>query len=67
VYVCICNGITDHAIREAADAGCRSLPELTMRTGVGANCGSCLDMAAEILEHARARRELPLPVLQHAA
>ena len=67
MYVCICNGVTDHDIRQAADAGCNSLPELTMRTGAGANCGSCLDMAAQVLNQARPRRELPLPMLQHAA
>lgn len=68
MYVCICNGVTDHAIREAVEAGCRSLPELTMRTGCGATCGSCLDMAGDILE--ASRRELEarhaLPVLQAA-
>jgi bacterioferritin-associated ferredoxin len=37
-----------------------------MRTGCGANCGSCIDMAAEVLEQARAI-ELPLPVLSQAA
>ncbi len=47
--------------------GCRSVAELTMRTGAGATCGSCLDMAAELLEAARAVRELPLPVLSQAA
>ena len=67
VYVCICNGVTDHDIRQAADAGCWSLPELTMRTGAGANCGSCLDMAAQLLDQARATRALPLPMLQRAA
>lgn len=67
MYVCICNGVTDHAIREAAQAGCRSVAELTMRTGAGATCGSCLDLAAELLEQARALRELPLPVLSQAA
>lgn len=67
MYVCICNGVTDHDIRQAAEAGCRSVPELTMRTGAGANCGSCLDLASSLLEEARARRDLPLPVLQHAA
>ena len=41
VYVCICNGITDRQIREVAAAGCRSVAELTMRTGAGAGCGSC--------------------------
>ena len=67
VYVCICNGVTDHQIREAAENGCQSIAELTMRTGCGANCGSCLDMAAGMLEQARVTRALPLPVLAQAA
>ena len=67
MYVCICNGVTDHDIHEAAEAGCGSVPELTMRTGAGANCGSCLDLAAELLEAHRPVRDLPLPVLAHAA
>lgn len=67
MYICICNGVTDHQIREAAEAGCGSLSELTMRTGVGANCGSCLSSAEAILDELRTRRELPLPVLQRAA
>jgi len=63
VYVCICNGVTDHQILEAAASGCSSVSELTMRTGCGANCGSCLDMVAGLLEQARASRDLPLPIL----
>ena len=65
VYVCICNGITDHQIREAADNGCSTVAELTMRTGCGSNCGSCLDMAADMI--AQMQAELPLPVLACAA
>ena len=57
MYVCICNGVTERDIRQAAEAGCRSLPELTMRTGCGATCGTCLETAADILEaHAPERR-----------
>jgi bacterioferritin-associated ferredoxin len=67
MYVCICNGVTDHDIRHAAEAGCRTMAELTMRTGAGSSCGSCVDMASELLAQARAVRELPLPLLQHAA
>ena len=72
MYVCICNGVTEHDIRQAAEAGCDSVPELTMRTGAGANCGSCLDQARQLLdEHGAdkraARRDLPLPVLRQAA
>lgn len=69
MYVCICNGVTDHQIRQAAEAGCRSMAELTMRTGAGATCGSCVEMATALLDevHARHAQALPLPVLSHAA
>ena len=50
LYVCICNGVTDRQIREAAASGVRSVAELTMRTGCGATCGSCLETATAILE-----------------
>ena len=65
VYVCLCNGVTDRQIREAVDNGCGSVGELTMRTGCGANCGSCLDMAAAMIAEMQA--ELPLPILARAA
>ena len=65
MYVCICNGVTDRQIREAVDAGCASVSELTMRTGCGASCGSCLEMAAAMVAEMHA--ELPLPVLAAAA
>jgi len=65
VYVCLCNGVTDRQIREAVDSGCGSVGELTMRTGCGANCGSCLDMAADLI--AQMKAELPLPILACAA
>ena len=67
MYVCICNGVTDHDIRAAAHAGCRSVTELTMRTRAGANCGSCLDMASSLLDAAHTVRELPFAVMQEAA
>lgn len=67
MYVCICTGVTDRDIRQAADAGCRDLTELTMRTGCGSNCGSCRDLAGELLANAHAARVLPLPILANAA
>lgn len=67
MYVCICNGITDHDIRQAAEAGCDSMAELTMRTGAGSSCGSCVEMASELLNQTRTVRELPLPLLRRAA
>ena len=69
VYVCICNGITDHDIRRAAEAGCSSLSELTMRTGVGACCGTCVDTAQALLDEARpaSTRIIALPLIARAA
>ncbi|WP_202839445.1 (2Fe-2S)-binding protein [Luteimonas saliphila] len=71
MYVCICNGVTELDIRRAAEAGCGSLPELTMRTGVGACCGTCVETASALLEQSRpitaACGLVALPVLSRAA
>lgn len=69
VYVCICNGITDQDIRRAAEAGCGSMSELTMRTGVGACCGTCVETASALLEEARPARGplVELPLIARAA
>lgn len=66
MYVCICFGITDKAIQRAAADGISDVAELTMRTGLGSNCGSCRDMAIDILNEARAPTLLSLPILQAA-
>ena len=67
MYVCICTGVTDRQIRQAAEAGCRTMAELTMRTGAGSNCGSCIEMATALLDEVHAVRDLPLPILPVAA
>lgn len=68
MYVCICNGVTDHDIRRAVEAGCGSLAELTMRTGCGAGCGSCMEFAAELLVEATPPGAvIPFPLVQRAA
>lgn len=73
MYVCICNGVTDSDIRQAARAGCGGLAELTMRTGCGSCCGSCVDDASELLEQARAEHRpahdkvVEFPRIPHAA
>lgn len=67
MYVCLCTGVTDRDIQRAAESGCRDLAELTMRTGCGSHCGSCRDLAADLLAQAHAPRAFPLPVLANAA
>ncbi|AXK72696.1 bacterioferritin [Lysobacter sp. TY2-98] len=68
MYVCICNGVTDRDIRQAAESGCRGMTELTMRTGAGASCGSCIEMATSILDETAAQLQpVPLEMLSVAA
>ena len=59
MYVCVCNGVTERDIRQAVAGGCRSITELTMRTGCGATCGSCVPAACELL--AEIEREAGAP------
>jgi bacterioferritin-associated ferredoxin len=70
MYVCICNGITEKAVREAAAAGVSSLTELTMRTGCAATCGSCAQAAEAVLFEAMPRvsaRPFGVPLIAAAA
>lgn len=52
MYVCICNAVTDSDIRRAAQDGVGNLRQLRQTTGCGSTCGSCDDMADEILQQA---------------
>lgn len=52
MYVCLCNGVTESAIRRAAQAGIRTLGELAMSTGCSAGCGCCSELAEQVLSDA---------------
>jgi bacterioferritin-associated ferredoxin len=67
MYVCLCNGITDRAVREAAKSGARDLADLQAMTGCATNCGSCADVAMQVLHEARRETRFPLPMYQAAA
>ncbi|HET9048936.1 MAG TPA: (2Fe-2S)-binding protein [Chiayiivirga sp.] len=66
MYVCICNGITDRDIRDAVRAGAQDLAQLSALTGCNTSCGSCGELAMEVLRETL-REPLPLPMLAHAA
>ena len=53
MYVCICNAITDKQIRKAAESGVEDLWGLQRELGVAVGCGSCKEMASEILRESR--------------
>ncbi len=58
MYVCMCNGVTEAAIRRAARSGIRTLGELAMSTGCTAGCGCCSEMAEAVL-HESLRNDSP--------
>ena len=53
MYVCICNAVTDKQIRKAAESGVEDLWDLQRELGVASGCGSCKEMASEILSECR--------------
>ena len=55
MYVCVCNAITDHEIRGAAELGARSLSDLSATLGVATCCRRCADCAVRVLDDALAR------------
>jgi bacterioferritin-associated ferredoxin len=67
MYVCICNGVTDKTIRQAAAEGVRNLAELTRRTGCASECGSCADFAEQLLRESQRQRPFNLSVIAQAA
>lgn len=56
MYVCVCNAITDRQIRAAAEAGTTDILRLQAELGVASSCGSCMDVASEILAEYRGKR-----------
>jgi bacterioferritin-associated ferredoxin len=53
MYVCICNAVTDKQIRRAVESGVEDLWGLQRELGVAVGCGSCKEMASEILSESR--------------
>jgi bacterioferritin-associated ferredoxin len=61
MYICICNGITEHDIRRACtEEDVHSLRELERCLGVGAGCGLCRSAAQELLSEQRRSRPVRL-------
>lgn len=52
MYVCLCNGVTDHDIRFAVESGCTSLRCISAKLGVATGCGRCKQEACRVIrEH----------------
>ena len=55
MYVCICKGVTDRAIREQVAAGARSLADISRATGCSTQCGKCSCFAESLVSEAMNR------------
>ena len=49
MYICLCNAITEKAVRECAQSGACSLEQLSSELGIGTGCGRCCECAKEVL------------------
>jgi bacterioferritin-associated ferredoxin len=68
MYVCLCNGVTDHEIRETIAQGAASIEEIAYCTGAGTRCGSCVSTIAALVEDGDTQpRRCGLRVLTSAA
>ncbi|MBL8540452.1 MAG: (2Fe-2S)-binding protein [Betaproteobacteria bacterium] len=50
MYVCLCNGVTDHHIATAVADGASSLCDLKARLGIASCCGRCAECAEFVLD-----------------
>jgi len=49
LYICLCNAVTDKAIKDCAEEGARSVEDLTAQLGVASGCGRCRECAMDLL------------------
>ncbi|MEO6421144.1 MAG: bacterioferritin-associated ferredoxin [Candidatus Nitrotoga sp.] len=50
MYICICKGITDSAIRKAVCQGACRMRDLKTCLGVGTQCGKCACHAKQVMD-----------------
>jgi bacterioferritin-associated ferredoxin len=54
MFVCLCNGITSHAVADAVDAGAATTNAVAVACGAGADCGRCRRTVRAIIDARRA-------------
>ncbi|WP_299074885.1 (2Fe-2S)-binding protein [uncultured Paraglaciecola sp.] len=52
MYVCLCHGITDKAIKQAVlEDGVGNMRQLKQKLAAGTQCGKCVQMAQAIIDN----------------
>lgn len=57
MYVCLCKGVTEKHIHQAARQGAKTLKDLRRDLGVTAECGRCAGCANQCLKQAHCADE----------
>ena len=61
MFVCICNGVTDRDIHRAIEGGDRNFRQVSKSLGVASQCGSCEELAREIIEEYKLQANTSTP------
>lgn len=62
MYLCTCKSVSDQQIRQAVEQGARGFGDLSVRFGVGIECGKCLDGINALLQECLNAVAPPVPV-----
>lgn len=65
MYICVCKGVTDSAIRDAVRKGADRMRDLKTHLGVSEQCGICACHAKEVLEQALMQKTVAQCHLTH--
>ena len=55
MILCLCRGVSDHAVESAIQAGAGTVGEIERTCGAGGDCGACGDLIEALVERARER------------
>ncbi len=66
MYVCMCKSVSDQQIRQAVEQGARGFGDLSIRFGVGIECGKCVDGVNALLQECLAPATPPLALAEAA-
>ena len=67
MYLCVCKGLTDRAVTQAADQGAATVAQVFKRCGQKPQCGRCFNAIREALESHPRRPLVYDPALAVAA
>lgn len=66
MYVCVCQGVTERQIHEAAQNGASRLRDLRQQLGVTQECGRCATCAHQCLKEAKRQQQQTLQYMPTA-